>query len=190
MDAFIRGLASSADELKSIRFTILIIGVAGDILVLFIPSSKKVLERSASVVFIIVIILGIWIDHIGDRWATGPRSLTDKQRERLVAELTPFSGQIFQMITYPNCDECSDTFMLVYNALITAGWAREGPPVGIPIGAQQTILVHVSDEASDRTKGAGGKLASALNEKGIAAKIMMGGTANTQIVDIIIGLKP
>lgn len=93
------------------------------------------------------------------------------------------------MITYPKCGECSDTFILLYDALIRAGWVREGPPVGVPIGAMQSILVNVSDEADDHTKRAAQALVTSLDHKGIAATLE-NDTTNKAIVDIIIGLKP
>jgi hypothetical protein len=94
------------------------------------------------------------------------------------------------MITYLNCSECSDMFLRIYYILTTrAGWIREGPPVGIPIGAMSSVIINVSDGANERTKEAGRALASALNEHGIVSTPGKD-TSDTAIVDIIIGLKP
>jgi hypothetical protein len=151
--------------LKKIGFIILIIGLAGEIGVLFIPHRRWKLEKTLAVLFILIVIAGVTVERIGDaRLAemNGPRHLSDKQMSQLVDALKPFSGQIFQMITYPKCDECSNTFIMVYNALIRAGWVREGPPVGIPIGAMQSILVIVNDEADEHTKRAAAALVTFL----------------------------
>jgi hypothetical protein len=79
--------------------------------------------------------------------------------------------------------------MLIYNALIVAGCVREGPPQGIPIGAMQSILVDVGEQADDQTKNAAKTLVSVLNNEGIAAKLGTD-TVKEHVVDIMIGLKP
>jgi hypothetical protein len=178
--------------LKTIGFSVLLLGLAGEIVVLFVPHNRRKLEKSLSVLFILIVIAGVAVERLGDaRLAeeNGPRHLSNDQVSQLVDELQPFTGQLFQIITYPKCDECSNTFLFVYNALIRAGWVREGPPVGIPIGAMQSILVNVSDEADEHTKRAGQTLVTSLNHKGIAAKLENDASSKA-IVDIIIGLKP
>jgi hypothetical protein len=117
------------------------------------------------------------------------RSLTGEQEERIKQTLKDFSGQQFQMITYPKCDECSHLFMTIYHIMTDAGWVREGPPVGIPIGAMSSVIINVSDNANDRTKAAGRALAAALNADGIVATFG-NETGDVAIVDIMIGLKP
>jgi hypothetical protein len=79
--------------------------------------------------------------------------------------------------------------MMIYNMLMHAGWVREGPPKGIPIGAMQSVFVNVSDAANDHTKHAAGAFVDALNRGGIVAELD-NETANPAIVDIVIGLKP
>jgi hypothetical protein len=127
-----------------------------------------------------------------------PRALTDQHAGEITQAIKPFAGQKFQMITYPNCAECTATFLRIYYILTSgAGWIREGPPVAIPIGAMSSVLIgamssvliNVSDGADERTKAAGRALATALNDNGIVST-PGNDTADTAIVDIIIGLKP
>jgi hypothetical protein len=154
-----------------------------------------VLTKRTFVVRLVLLTLGLVgvtvtaYKYLDDQQRMAPRHLSDKQVVRVVAGLKQFSGQKFQMITYPKCDECSNTFILIYNLLIQAQWVRDGPPVGIPIGAMQSVLINVSNNADARTKQAADVLATALNREGIAAKLD-GDSGNSAVVDIVIGLKP
>jgi hypothetical protein len=59
-------LFPDAETLKSVGNDVLIAGLIGDILVLFFPSRRTVLEKALAAFFIIVIITGIWMERVAD----------------------------------------------------------------------------------------------------------------------------
>ena len=124
-----------------------------------------------------------------DQQRAAPRHLSGRKTVRIVEELKPFSGQQFQIVTYPKCEECSTIFVLIYNPLIQSEWVRAGPPVGIPIGAMQSVIVSANNMADRQFKHAAHVLTKALNREGIAARLESD-TEQLNIVDIVIGLKP
>lgn len=175
--------------LSSTGFWLIIAGLIGEAIVIFVPVGQRKVEKGLSLAFTVMIALGVAAEHIGDSEKNGPRHLRDPQRTRIAAALKPFDHQKFQMITYPRCDECSSTFMLIYGILTEAGWVRDGPPQGIPIGSMQSIMVNATDKSDQQTKHAAEALTSALNENGIVSNFS-NDESKDNIVDIIIGLKP
>jgi hypothetical protein len=178
----------SPQFLSSAGFWLIIIGLLGEAIVIFAPIGTRRLEKALSLTFTVLIAIGVAAEHIGDSEKAGPRHLTSRQKERIIEALRPFVGQQFQMITYPGCEECSSTFVLIYGILTDAGWVREGLPQGVPIGAMQSVLVNASDRSDDNTKNAAKVLVSSLNNDGIVSNLEKDASKD-DIVDIIIGLK-
>src|SRR3954467_4822272 len=89
METFITSFFVDASALKSFGNSILLVGLAGDILVLFISAKRHKLEKTLAVVFILIIIGGIALERIADSWAE-PRSLSVPQQAELRSKLSAF----------------------------------------------------------------------------------------------------
>jgi hypothetical protein len=122
MDAVFDWLASSPAELKSLGTAILLIGVAGEILTLFIPSSWKSIEKIVSASFIAIVIAGIWIEHVGDDRLAAPRSLSSEQQRELVAQLSRFAPTRFDMSVTVGDPEAMTLLLQIATTLENAGW--------------------------------------------------------------------
>ncbi len=177
------------DFLKWLGFWLAITGLAGQGIVVFILPTRRSFERLLRLGLVGVAIFGVALNRIGDMEKSAPRHLAECQANKISSAIKPYSGQIFQMVTYENCEECSSTFIMIYDILIKAAWVREGPPQGMPIGAMQSVLIYANDDASEQTKKAAMALATALNNEGVSAKLRSG-DSNKAVVDIIVGLKP
>ena len=177
------------DFLKIAGFWLAVIGLVGQGAIVFVMPRRISAEKILRLLLVGIAIVGIAANRIGDVALASPRHLAECQAQKVVSAIKPYAGQLFQIITYRNCEECSGTFMLIYDMLQQAGWVREGPPQGIPIGSMQAVLISVSDNAAVPTKNAAHALHDALNNEGVRAELNSD-TANASVVDIVVGLKP
>jgi hypothetical protein len=140
--------ASIASEMfwSSIGYWVLAVGLAGDILVLVIPKHRERLEKILSGFFIIVIIVGVTIEHNADtRIAVlvsqqeeagrleiarlkAPRSLTSRQSDELIGKLRSYEAKTFWLLTERTDDDDRSEQMLLsrqlLNAFSQAGWTK------------------------------------------------------------------
>jgi len=87
----------SPDALKAVGFWVLITGLVGEISVLFIPASRRVLEKSLAVLFILIVILGIAVEIIGDNninKRNGPRHLSETGSAKLTDLMKVFWARV------------------------------------------------------------------------------------------------
>jgi hypothetical protein len=178
-----------ADFLSSAGFWLIIVGLIGEAIVIFVPVGRRRVEKGLSLAFTVMIAFGVAAEHIGDSEKSSPRHLSDSQRTKVITALKAFDHQKFQMITYPRRDECSSTFMLVYGILTDAGWVRDGSPQGIPIGSMQSVLVNATDKSDEQTKHAAEALTSALNSNGIVSNLNNDGSKD-DIIDMVSSRSP
>jgi hypothetical protein len=55
------------ESIKTIGFIVLLLGLAGEIGVLFIPHNRRKLEKSLSVLFILIVIAGVAVGAVWRR---------------------------------------------------------------------------------------------------------------------------
>jgi hypothetical protein len=177
------------DFLKIGGFWLAVIGLVGQGIIVFSMPRRISTERIVRLLLVGIAIVGIAANRMGDVALASFRHLAECQTQKVISAIKPYAGQLFQMVTYRSCEECSGTLIFIYDMLQQAGWVREGPPQGIPIGSMQGILISVSDGAAEPTKNAAHALHHALNDEGLIAKLNSD-TAEASVVDIIVGLKP
>jgi hypothetical protein len=174
---------SDPETLKSLGFWLLVIGLAGDIAVLFIPSRKRSLEKSLAVLFIVVIITGVVIDRVGDSILadrSAPRSLNEAQQASIAERLRSFGKH--EMFVYPISDidpEVGGISRDLSKVCSRADWSYCGfDPSFWPAvpqlfrSPQRGLLILVSPAAPDPTvKPAADMLASELRNEGMQAVV-------------------
>lgn len=77
---------------SSIGFWILIIGLVGDFVVLFIPLKR--LEKTLAAIFTVLIAIGVTVEHMADAKRFGPRMLNSSQEQAVIDELRKFAHPI------------------------------------------------------------------------------------------------
>jgi hypothetical protein len=88
MDA-LRNLLSDPATLKVFGNDLLIFGLVGDIIVLFVPSSRKVLEKVLAAFFIVLIITGIVIERTADsRIQVANDRAAAEEKDRLMRQMS------------------------------------------------------------------------------------------------------
>jgi hypothetical protein len=121
MDALFHWLASTPHELKSLGTDVLLIGVAGEIVVLFVPSRWRIAEKAASAFFVLLVIVGIWIEHVADDWLSAPRTLSEDAANRVINKIKAFAGTPFDFAINASPEPQSIAKRLG-EALERAGW--------------------------------------------------------------------
>jgi hypothetical protein len=69
---------------------------------LFIPAGRRILEKTLSVVFIIIVICGVTMEKIGDNISShisGPRHLTPEQERRMIEVLVKDPGHSVTIVS-------------------------------------------------------------------------------------------
>jgi hypothetical protein len=110
MSAFLLSFAS-AEFWSKAGYWLLALGLGGDLVVLFIPARKHLLEKSLAGLFTLMILAGVVVGHVGDdailaavetrannaesslAKIAAPRSLTDAQIAKIAEKLKPFANQ-------------------------------------------------------------------------------------------------
>ena len=162
MSAYLLSLASP-EFWSAWGFRALILGLAGDLVVLFMPTKYRRLERVLAAMFTLCAFAGIYVGHVGDEeiiaqvarraqsaeaeLATLSRSrhLTESEKVALISALASFAGQrisIIWLAVSPDAEAYAKDFADVFRA---ARWTiRGGVPsprnVSVfPIGLEPTV---------------------------------------------------
>src|SRR4051794_15568245 len=90
------------DFLKIAGFWLAIGGLLGQGVIVFLVPRRRSIERILRLFLVGLSIIGIVANRIGDIELSAPRHLAECQAETVVSAIKPFSGQVFQMITYGN----------------------------------------------------------------------------------------
>jgi hypothetical protein len=100
------------------------------------------------------------------------RDLTLDQQKKMAGELLKFSGQQFDIVTYPNEPECMNLVNEVYSVAINARWVldpKRGSGSFLMFGPiREGIIVSVSDKADARTKDAAEAFRGLLHDESLA----------------------
>jgi hypothetical protein len=202
MSEFLLSLASP--EFWSVwGFRALMFGLAGDLLVIFVPSQRHALEKSLAVTFSAFVFGGVYVGHVGDdaisaRFAEradraelelekfrAARKLGAEQQERITAKAKSFSGASFDIATM-NDKEPFNLAEMIETALLAAGW-KEVDWTGNPLitrnskssfGIAIEFGVSIQHEVTQTAElGAiANMLAAALHSEGIEARAEVSGT--------------
>jgi len=73
-------------------YALLIIGLVGDVAVLLVPTRWITIEKAASVVFTLLVIAGVAIEHNADVLAKASRVLSAQQLKSAAEKFAPFKG--------------------------------------------------------------------------------------------------
>lgn len=180
---------------SSVGFWVLVAGLIGDILVVFIPSQRKVLEKTLAVFFTILVVLGVWMEHRHDsaikqlakadadaarseqkKLAESiiPRDLLPHQRAKVLPQIEPFAGQQVRIVVDPHTLDAAHISPLLVSVLKSAGWIVGGEPIHDTLvwcHGRTGIFVWASDNASEKVMTAAHALADAFNELNLETSV-------------------
>lgn len=148
----------------AVGFWILMIGLIGELIVIFVPSGRT--EKVLAIIFTLLIVAGVAVEHTADAKRFTPRDLNEEQQQLLVSRLKPFAGQkVDLIIKYASEEEPAHIARQLREVLVQAGWPSStvstlfdtGPVTrGIAVGAHP-----LADSSAQRATEA---LLSALGE--------------------------
>lgn len=118
-----------------------------------------------------------------------PRVLTPEQQERIAAEVKPFAGLVFEIMTYPGDAEPAALAKTITSVLTAAGWELR-PVKGTLLGSATGLVVTVIREADEKQREAAATLVSALNTEGITAALAVGALKIGVTIKIQVAKKP
>ena len=149
---------------KGIGTYLLLIGLAGDVALVAVHKWKA-LERWMSLVFTLIILLGVWLEYVGDR----PRALSAAGQERITVAAKAFAGTPYDFMVQLD-PEALDLMESIGSALDAAGWVRKpAPGLGFIIPGKPTagitafagLEIQITD-SKQAEWGANGKAATIL----------------------------
>jgi hypothetical protein len=118
---------------SSVGFWILMVGLVGDLILIFVPSGRT--EKILATLFTLLITAGVFIEHKADSEQFTPRNLSTEQQRLLVDKLKPFAGQTIKFVVkYMNDEETSHIARQLLEVLGRAGWPSD------------SFLTHRDDE--------------------------------------------
>lgn len=165
---------TSADGLEEIGFWILIVGLAGEIGILFISHERTRLIKALTTICVVAIIAGIWLEHVGAEANKAPRRLNAAQRAVITEKVKPFPKIPFVLMS-ANAAEPLDFALDIASALKDIGWDwKPFPPSAIgvtPSGDRSrvgfSVLAHLEVQArTPELKDAAAALESAFRAIG------------------------
>jgi hypothetical protein len=173
MITLMRLVFSNPESLSQAGNAAVIIGLIGDIIILFIPTKLKLLEKLAAIFFILVIIVGVKMEGIADQWKNEPRLVTAKLADDISKKVLPLlrvdrpPSMGIDPLTPANIDLANQLFPLLKGAHANEGAAQfqVGPVRGV-VAAYVTL--------NERGKKFAEAFAQALNDNGIEAKAVPG----------------
>lgn len=123
------------------------------------------------------------------------RTLTDSQVAEIKKKLSPFSGQVFEVIPYWQNNESLSIANRIADALTGAGWKIDEPKAYTAlIGVVTGVIVFVDKGASENARHAAQELTAALSAAGIDATKDDGNNVinpnPTDKIRMSVGIKP
>lgn len=124
-----------------------------------------------------------------------PRTLNAEQRQQLTREMEAYSGQWFSMSAVSET-EAMDLVRIIGDCLRAASWEMQAPQtdvtsgnIGISIG--RGVRIQVAHGSSPRTQDIARKLASSLQEKGLATIFEVQAQLRAlEVINVMVGEKP
>jgi hypothetical protein len=176
---------------SSIGFWTLMLGLVGDLIVIFVPSGRT--EKILATIFTLLIALGVLVEHVADAKRFGPRTLDEAQQTRIISLLKPFAGQEYEVVPYWDLKESYGFASSLHEILTRAGWTYVKPETAVFLpGGVEGVQVYVRPEADERARGAAVALVAALTNEGIAAepRQIINPEHPTDRVHLNVGTKP
>jgi hypothetical protein len=149
---------------SSVGFWILMIGLVGDLIVIFVPSGRT--EKILATVFTVLVAIGVAVEHLADAKRFAPRNLNVEQQELLVSKLKPFAGQkVDFVVVYANEGECVHIGEQIESVLRKSGWFLNVARGGMLLGVSEIedIAIGVDPKADQSSQLAATALAKALD---------------------------
>jgi len=186
-------------KLETIGFWILVIGLAGEIVLLFLHEGR--LHKVLTGFCVAVIIGGVRLEHVGSEEGRAARKLRSAQRDQVVRDAKAIAGP-FVLLTEMGAEPL-DFGLDIAAALRSAGWEWRpyaGPNIAIdPIDGRPrvgfTVVDHIEIQAhGGDTANAATKLAAALrNAKLDDVRLVIApadpSDAPMNLVHVIVGAK-
>jgi hypothetical protein len=102
---------------KEVGSLLLLIGLSGDVAIVVVRVSRKVLEKGLAVIFSVLVLAGVGLEWLADQ----PRSINET---RVTNEVKQFAGTPFDFSV--NLDpESVDLMESIGRALTAAGWVHK-----------------------------------------------------------------
>jgi hypothetical protein len=162
--------------LKSLGFSVLIVGLIGDFIALFVPASRRALEKTLGVVSILLIIAGVaterFAEHIIDT-GNGPRHISPVEGSALSDDMHAFAGEEFTILNYTDEVEATELTDAVKAALDKAGWRYSPPKFGEQLlnTGLTGVLIRINIASDEKTTDAAKALETGLNKKSIVSRV-------------------
>jgi len=174
---------------SSVGFWILVIGLIGDVIVLFIPSGRA--EKGFATLFIAVVIAGVAIEHMADAQRFGPRTLSPSQWAEIGSQLKPFAGTLFTIRSYNDDEGAINLARRIAVMLGTAGWKQVSTGHIMGFLFVRGVSVEIDPRAT-HLEFAAKALVNSLTGEGIEAEQRnnFGSVAEIGLITIRVGHKP
>jgi hypothetical protein len=175
--------------LKSLGFTATVIGLIGNIAVLFLPKTREKLEKSLRIAFLVLMMIGVVGGKVADHiiaTANGPRDMSATEWSSFSDKMRPFSGEQFTILQYTDEVEAYNLAAKLKEALETADWHFTESTIGERLfgGGLLGVLVVISNASDEKTKQAAQALVTRLRKKRIASRWSPEPTAQANMIAI------
>jgi hypothetical protein len=149
---------------SAIGFWILVVGLVGDVIVLFVPSGK--LEKTLAAIFTAIVIAGVTVEHVADAQRFGVRDLSEGQQNSIAYQLSEFVGQDVEIFVYADDPEISHLGDCLRAVMSKSRWNLVSFMTGTEYGRSVVgILIELDSSADTTSRNAAAALASALGDK-------------------------
>jgi len=166
---------------SSIGFWILMLGLVGDFIALFVPSGRT--EKMLAGFFTVLIAVGVGVEHEADKIRFGPRSLSVEHAKAIAESLKPLAmiaepkgiPERADIIAFPVTNEAIQLAHELNAILNAAEWnSSMGLERGEDLGVTVTGVAAFSMLDSPKSSRCAKALASELNPRGIMANALSG----------------
>jgi hypothetical protein len=156
---------------KTGGFIFALVGTVGSAAILFLPKRRAKWEKSIRIAFIVIALLGIISNRIGDyiiSTANGPRNMSPAEWSALSDKMKAFAGEQFTIVSYTDENEARFLEHNIKACLDNAKWKYTEPTFGDRlIGGLQGVLIVINPSSGQNTREAAQALVNDLNEKWI-----------------------
>lgn len=152
---------------SSVGFWMLMVGLVGDIILIFVPSGRT--EKILATIFTLLIAAGVAVEHVADAKRFAPRDLSEQQQDFLVSRLKLFAGQkVDFVIKYSTEEEPAHIARQLREVLVRGEWPSSTVTGMIDTGpVLHGIAIGTNSSADSSAQQATAALISALGEVGL-----------------------
>jgi len=147
---------------SSVGFWILMVGLIGDLVIIFVPSGRT--EKILATIFTLLIAIGVTVEHVADAKRFSPWNIDAEQQKNMVRKLVPFAGQAAVVWMVYGESEVQHIAVQIGKVLQRAEWNARVTGPGLSDGAVELegIIVKVRMGADRLTKDAAQILVTSL----------------------------